>query len=276
MTLGNQLRKLSKKSKKDRNKGSSNVVLTNSFKDYQQDRIRSLDLDRMATKIIISIGGEEQQGPSYSLPDEVKEHISDYVEEQYTNYTKAIGSMVHASTISREVAELVLVHGRLHAFMDFDPWADLKMSCFAEASSYVIFCPNSYDQFPMKEQGLGICPILFKHMNNDGRCIDCEHVLFVVHGPPGLRTGQVADSLFCDDGSFNEQFEFVFCLAFSCRSKEVADDTGSQQQAALAAPPSAAQSASVPAAGKESGQDPNVTTGASDTPLPRERMQKKG
>ena len=42
VTLGNQLRKLSKKSKKDRKKGSSNVVLTNSFKDYQQERIRSL------------------------------------------------------------------------------------------------------------------------------------------------------------------------------------------------------------------------------------------
>ena len=141
MNLGRLLQRKTKKSKTDRNKGSSNVVVcTNSFIDYQQERIQSLG--RKARKIIISIGGRECRGESNVIPDGVTEKLPDQGAGDWTNYTKAIGSMVHASTISQEEEELVLVHGRLDAFMDFGPWADLKMSCFSLASAYIHFCPN--------------------------------------------------------------------------------------------------------------------------------------
>ena len=77
-------------------------------------------------------------------------------------------------------------------------------------------------------------------MHEEGQCSNHDHVLLIVHGPPDLGTGQVADSLFSDDGSFNEQFEFVLCFAFSSVVK-----SEPLQEGPAAHPPTAPTTASV-------------------------------
>ena len=175
---------------------------------------------------MISVGGEKE----VSLPNGVTPGVVTNMlpkNQDWKHYNNAIGLMAHASTIALDKQSLVLLHGRLHAFMDFGPLADLKMSCFSQASSYIVFCPNIRKQFPAGSPGTGICPLLFKEMHQEQP--NHEHVLFVVHGPPNLGSEEVAGSLFCDDGHFghfNEQFKFVCCLAFSSYVVETGSEGG--------------------------------------------------
>ena len=81
------------------------------------------------------------------------------------------------SKISKLVStHLKLMYGRLDVFLDFGGYTELRLSCFSQASSMIIFCPN-IRQCPRVEQ----IATMFVGQ--------CEHIemLLMVHGPPLLQ-----------------------------------------------------------------------------------------
>ena len=98
----------------------------------------------MEHKVILSVGGEKEVVLPNGVTPTPGVVVTNMLPENqdWKHYNNAIGLMDRASTMALGKQSLVLLHGRLHAFMDFGPLADLGASCLSQASVYVVFCPN--------------------------------------------------------------------------------------------------------------------------------------
>lgn len=106
--------------------------------------------------------------------------------------------------------ELALVYGRLDAFVDFGPRSDVRLSCFSQMSSHLMFCPS-----------VGKCPKIlnlarFIQSNccvpkNDFLLEPCTRMMVVLHGPSGPRS--IEEALECGDISmFLGEYDIVAFL----------------------------------------------------------------
>ena len=101
------------------------------------------------------------------------------------------------SKISKLVGtHLELMYGRLDVFLDFGGYTELRLSCFSQASSMIVFCPN-IRQCPRVEQ----IATMFV-----GQCQQTE-MLLMVHGPPLLQQDKIEDLIL--QGEFLQTFYMV-------------------------------------------------------------------
>ena len=92
---------------------------------------------------------------------------------------------------------MLIIHGQIKYLIDCGPEMDLRLACFSQTSSYIIFCPNVAKVNAIKKLSLQLFLETLDKVQDRG-----DQLLLLARGPEVLKFGQVEECLLIGPGAF--------------------------------------------------------------------------
>ena len=187
-------------------KQSGNIDLFDKFTEFHQARLGEI-IEDPGQIITISDSADIVVMPSNTAELE-KMLPQSHDKLSLTKFLNFVGIMSGLCTLlmeqksSHEFCHLDLMFGKLHHCIDFGHGTDLRLSCFSQMSSSILFSPTFSN-----------CPHLKQVAEATVGSSTNDKMLIIVHGPKSMRQDEINDCIL--SGSFLQIFDWVCCITFS-------------------------------------------------------------